>query len=130
MPPLMDRRDGGIFAFEAYLIMKRLLRASRLRWVTWPLSQLAVGAMLAACGGSDSGPSTPTSTGPKPALTTMSVTLSAATLSVGQNGTASAAGFDQNHAAIATGTVTWSSSSPGVATVDASGAIRAVAAGQ
>jgi hypothetical protein len=110
--------------------MRELLRASRFRRITWPVCELAVGAMLAACGGADGGPTATTSTGPTPALTTMSVTLSAATLSVGQTGTASAAGFDQNHAAIATGTVTWTSSAPGVATVDASGAITTVAPGQ
>lgn len=104
------------------------MRASGFQRFTW-LSCLGLG-VLTACGGGGDGGGGSTPTGPVLVLTTMTVTLSSAALSAGQSGTAAVAGFDQNHGTIATGTVTWSSSSPNVATVDASGAIRAVAPGQ
>jgi hypothetical protein len=83
-------------------------------------------AAIIACGGGggDSAPTTPNPT----VLTTLSVSLAPATIQVGQ--TATAAGRDQFGASIATGTVTWVSSSPQVATVTASGAVLGVAAGQ
>ena len=49
---------------------------------------------------------------------------------MGQGTTAAATGLDQNGAAIATGTVAWSSSAPAIATVDAAGVVTAVAVGQ
>lgn len=93
-----------------------------------------VGAMLfalvgvASCGGGGGdgggGPSTPT-----PVLTTVNVSLASSTLQPGQTTTASAAGVDQNGGAIATGTVTWSSSVTSVASVSGSGAVTALAPG-
>lgn len=77
---------------------------------------------LATCTG-DNGPAAP-------ALTTITVSLSSATIIVGQTATAAAAGTDQRGSAISTGVVTWSSSAPGVATVASNGMITAVAPGQ
>ena len=69
-------------------------------------------------------------TAPVPVLAVINVSLSAKSLQVGQTGTASATGEDQNGASIATGTVTWSSTATSVATITAGGAITAVANGQ
>jgi uncharacterized protein YjdB len=77
-----------------------------------------------ACGG-DTEPNVPT-----PVLTTVNVSLSAASLQVGQTATATATGVDQNGAAIAVGTVTWSTGSASIATVNSAGIVTAVAAGQ
>ena len=65
-----------------------------------------------------------------PILTTLRVALSSSNILVGESGTASATGIDQNGTAIAVGTITWSSGTPGVASVSASGVITAVSAGQ
>ncbi|MEO8620981.1 MAG: lamin tail domain-containing protein [bacterium] len=66
---------------------------------------------------------------PPPVLTTIAVTIPAASLVPGQTTTATAAGKDQNSVDIASGTVSWSSSSTATATVSASGVITAVAPG-
>lgn len=80
---------------------------------------------LAAC--PDNKPTEPAK--PAPVLSSISVTLSAGTVVAGQTVTASAAGLDQFGASIATGAVTWSSSTPSIATVSASGLVTGVAAG-
>lgn len=82
--------------------------------------------LLSACGGGATVPPPP----PPPVLTTMTVALSVSTIQVGQTSTASASGLDQNSAAIAVGSVTWSSSASGIATVNASGSITGIAPGQ
>lgn len=64
----------------------------------------------------------------EPALTTLSVALSASSVQVGQQSTATATGADQNGAPIATGAVTWTSTPQ--ATVSADGIVTAVSAGQ
>jgi len=102
--------------------------AHRRSWLRWTLL-----VVVAGCGGggvaTDAG-GTPLTPPPKPAtLTTLAVTLSASSVQVGQSVTATATGVDQNGAPIATGTVTWSSSNPAVATISASGTITALAAG-
>lgn len=94
---------------------------------------IAASLFVTAChGGSDARPTTtgPTTTVPSPELTTVSVSLSAATISVGQTATASAAGLDQKGAPIGLGSVTWTLSTPAVATVNASGTVTGVAVGQ
>ena len=63
-------------------------------------------------------------------LTTVSVSLSAATIQVGQTAAAVAAGTDQNGRPLALSGVSWSSESPLVATVTSSGAITALNVGQ
>ncbi len=87
---------------------------------------IALGLLLGACSGGskDSTPTIPNT------LTTVVVALSPASIPVGRTSTASASGLDQNGAPIGVGAVTWSSGSPGVATVNAGGVVSGVAAGQ
>jgi len=85
-------------------------------------------ALLGACGGGSATDSTPTA--PTPVLTTVTVSLSNGTIQVGQTATASAAGLDQNGAAIGVGSVAWSIAAPSIATVSASGAVTGIAPGQ
>jgi hypothetical protein len=82
--------------------------------------------ILAACSGG--GHDTPTA--PVLVLTTLSVTVAPASIQVGQAATATASGLDQNGAAISTGTVAWSSSATGIATVNSSGVVAGAGAGQ
>jgi hypothetical protein len=82
---------------------------------------LASAALLAACDGS--------TTEPAPALTTITVQLLSASITTTQTTAATALGVDQNGRAIATGTVAWSSSASGIASVDASGLVTGVTAG-
>jgi uncharacterized protein YjdB len=63
-------------------------------------------------------------------LTSVTVTISLASISVGQTTTATVAGLDQNGAAIGVGPVTWSVASPTIATVSADGSITGIAPGQ
>ena len=93
------------------------------------LALAACGFVLGACGGKG-GDATPSAPGASPRLTTISVSLSAATIQVGQTATATASGLDQNGSAIATGTTAWSSGTPAVAAVTGNGAITALATGQ
>ena len=106
--------------------MRNAVRHSR-SWLRWTMLVVAAG-----CGGgvaTDAG-NTHITPPPKPAvLTTLAVTLSASTLQVGQSATATATGVDQNGTAIATGTVSWSSSNPSVANVSASGTVTALSPG-
>ena len=100
--------------------------------VTTPASSLAqsarrivgLGILLGAC----SGGGTPTA--PTPVLTTVVVSLSVASIPVGQTAAASASGLDQNGAAIGIGSVTWSTGSSSIAAVNASGTVTGVALGQ
>jgi hypothetical protein len=65
-----------------------------------------------------------------PVLTTLTVTLPSAVTTPGLIQTATASGIDQNGTAIATGTITWSSGTPSVATVNAiSGQVSALTPG-
>jgi hypothetical protein len=89
---------------------------------------LALLVSVASCSRGGSKDSTPTA--PVPVLTTVTVTLGATTLLVGQTTQAYASGLDQHNASIATGAVTWSSATPAVATVSANGSVKANAAGQ
>jgi hypothetical protein len=91
------------------------------------LGRMAVAAIVAtavlSCGGGDSSVAPPT-------LTTLIVSFPAGTVAVGQSAGAVAVGLDQFGASIATGTVSWSTGSTTVATVDARGLITGVAPGQ
>src|SRR5882672_11247662 len=82
---------------------------------------VVVFAIAAACG--TSGPSG------EAELTTLQVTLSASSVQVGHTVTATAAGLDADGAPIALSTLVWSTSRTDLATVDASGTVTAVAAG-
>ncbi len=64
-----------------------------------------------------------------PTLTTITVSVPTATVVVGQDVPATAAGVDQSGAPIATGTVTWASSAASIATVSTNGVITGVSAG-
>ncbi|HEY9226532.1 MAG TPA: Ig-like domain-containing protein, partial [Gemmatimonadaceae bacterium] len=87
-----------------------------------PFSRLSLALLLglAACGGESTSP---------PALASLTVTLSSPIVAVGQSSTATATGTDQNGGAVATGTVTWTSSNPSVASIAPTGAISALSAG-
>lgn len=65
-----------------------------------------------------------------PVLTAINVTLASSTIQVAQTTTARAVGLDQTGASLNLSGVTWSSGNTGVASVDASGRIVAVAPGQ
>ncbi len=88
---------------------------------------------LASCsgGGTGAGPNAPTGPGAStPVLTTVSVSLTAATLQVGWSDTARAAGFDQNGAPIGIGAPVWSTASDAIAIVDGRGVVTGVSIGQ
>lgn len=83
-----------------------------------------------ACGGA-AGSGAPT--GPAaavPALTLFNVSLPSDTIEIGASVTATAIGLDQNGKAIDTQTPTWSTTAPGIATVDQLGIVTAIASGQ
>ena len=82
--------------------------------------------VLAGCGGG--GPTGPVTSAH--VLSAVLVSLSSATITVGQTTTASAEGLDERGAAIGIGAPAWSTSSPVIATVNASGIVSAVAPGQ
>ncbi|MDE3126689.1 MAG: Ig-like domain-containing protein [Gemmatimonadota bacterium] len=91
---------------------------------------VGIALAVAACGGGATGdggitPPPP----PTPVLTTISVNLTASTVTVGSTVTASATGHDQNGATIATGTVSWSAGTPSVASVTGAGVVTGLAAG-
>jgi Bacterial Ig-like domain (group 2) len=65
-----------------------------------------------------------------PVLTSLGVSFPTATIPVGQSASATAFGVDQFGVSIATGTVSWSTASTAVATVNANGLVTGVAIGQ
>lgn len=94
-----------------------------------PSIQLSTLAILAAtgCSGGESAAPAPT---PTPVLTALTVSLVPTTIQVGQTAAAGATGRDQFGAAIAAGTISWSSTASQVATISASGTVQGVAPGQ
>ena len=94
-----------------------------LRWARGAL----LAAALASCGGGGDSTAPASST---PLLTSLSVSLSSDTVETGLLATASTVGFDQHGAQIATGAITWTSTSPAVATVTPAGAITALTTGR
>lgn len=109
-----------------------LRRSDGQDWPSRGLSRavrFAVLSLVLSCsGGKDGGPTAPKA--PPPTLTSLTVSLSASTVAVGQSVTATATGTDQNGAPIATGAISWSTGSPTIATVNASGAVNGITAGQ
>jgi len=85
----------------------------------------AIGATLTSCGGGKEAP-----TAPAPILTTLVISFQQAPVFVGQTANARADGKDQFGAPIGTGTVSWSTGSASIATVNASGGVTGVAPGQ
>ena len=75
------------------------------------------GVTLVSCGGGE-GPSAP-----KPVLATLRLSFPQTTIFIGQSANALVDGLDQFGAPIATGVVTWSTSSTAIATVTASGVV-------
>ena len=104
--------------------------------LTRPLTRIARSVVVAAlilsgCSGGGSKDSSFTAPPPfVPVLTTVTVSLSVATIQVGQTATASALGFDQNGGSFGIGSVAWSTGSNAIATVTASGVVTGVAPGQ
>lgn len=85
------------------------------------ISFAALTLFVAACSSDNTAP---------PTVTTVNVSLSAATVQAGQTTTATAAALDQNGAPIVGGAVAWSTGSAAIATVDASnGTVTGVAPG-
>ncbi|MBC8088222.1 MAG: Ig-like domain-containing protein [Phycisphaerae bacterium] len=84
---------------------------------------------ILATAGTVSGQVTITVTPAPLVLTTITVATPLTSFAIGQQTTATAAGLDQNGAAIATGAVTWSTGSAAIATVSAAGVVTGVAAG-
>ncbi len=92
----------------------------------------ALSIILAACGGGggggDAGPTSPVAA--TPVLTTVTVSLSAASVQIGWTDTARAAGFDQKGAPFSIGVPVWTTASNAIAMVDSSGLVIGVAIGQ
>jgi uncharacterized protein YjdB len=87
-------------------------------------------ANIVATANGKSGQAAMTVTLPPPVVTTLTITVPATTLAFGQTTTATVAAKDQYGAAIASGTASWASGTPAVATVNATtGVITAVTAG-
>lgn len=87
--------------------------------------------LLVSCGGGSDSSSEPTTPVVTKVLTSITVTVGSPTIQVGQTTTATASGLDQNGASISTGTVTWSSASTSIATVNpGTGVVTAVGLGQ
>lgn len=97
------------------------LAPSPARFARIALAFLSLAAL--SCSG-DNGP-----TVIPPALTTIKVTLANASIAQGQTVAATAAGADQNGAAFAVGTMTWSSSATDIASVGADGSVKGLKAG-
>jgi hypothetical protein len=97
----------------AEIAMRRVLQ--RIVWV-------AAMSAVASCGSSTS-PRTPV-------LKTITVSLSPATIAVGQSSTATATGKDQFGGPIATPTINWTSVTPGVASVNGAGIVQGINPGQ
>ncbi len=91
----------------------------------WPLRLFAM-AYLTACGQGDA---PPVSNG-TPTLSKITVRLSSDSMAAGSTAIATATGSDQFGNAIATGSISWTSQAPAIATIQASGTIQAIAVGQ
>lgn len=95
-----------------------------MRKLAFQVSTLAILAASGCSGGDGAAPA------PTPVLTALIVSLTPASIVVGQTSTATATGRDQFGAAISTGAITWSSSASQVATISTSGTVQGVAPGQ
>jgi hypothetical protein len=82
---------------------------------------------MASCGAASDSSAPASSTAQ---LTRLRVSFPSDTLETGLAATASAVGLDQNGAALSTGVITWSSTTPAVATISPDGTITAQTVGQ
>ena len=80
--------------------------------------------------GSLSAAATLTVTPPSPVLTTLTVSLASATVTAGQATQATASGRDQFGAPIDAGLIVWSVASPAIASINTSGTVTGMGAGQ
>ena len=106
---------------------------TRLKILHRRLTGVAMGlTLLVSCsGGGSVGPTTPVTPVPPPrVLTTMTISVSATTIQVGQTVSATATGFDQYGTAMSIGIPAWTSNLPEIASVSANGLVTAVAPGQ
>ena len=95
----------------------------------YPVLVVTAALALSACGGATDGGSTTKPTTVTPVVTTVSVTPSTASVPLGASTTLAADVRDQNGAALGGQSVSWSSSSTSVTTVNGSGVVTAVAVG-
>lgn len=96
------------------------------------LSLVVASLTIVACGGGKEVPATPTQPPPPSApvpATSLAMTLAASTVFAGSNTSAIAIVRDAKGNTLTGRTISWSSSSPSVASVSASGAVVAIAAG-
>ena len=89
----------------------------------------ALSLILSGCSGGASKDASLTAP-PVPVLTTITVSLSTSSITVGQNATASANGFDQNGASFGVGTVAWSTGSSSIASITNDGVVTGISSGQ
>lgn len=122
------RRKRARYPNPTFLMLPAAV--ARLRSSAVALAFAVVAAIAVACGsgGADAGSTSPPPV--TPVLTTVVVSLTTATITVGQTGAASASGVDQKGAAIGVGTVTWTSGVPTVATVKADGTVTGLTPGE
>ncbi len=86
-------------------------------------------AIVLATAGNITGQATITVTPAPLVLTTITVSSPLSSIAIGATTTATASGFDQNGASIATGAITWSTASTSIATVSTAGVVTGVSAG-
>lgn len=98
------------------------------RLVTTLARMLALVTAAGCGGGGSTGPATPSSAAP--VLTTVVVELPAITIQVGATVSAVATGLDQFGMPIASALPTWSTGTPSVATISATGVVTAHSSGQ
>ncbi|MEP6991728.1 MAG: Ig-like domain-containing protein [bacterium] len=117
METSVDHRDG--------IAASAVRRATHLAW------RLAVSAIVvvAGCGGDTSTGST-AGVAATPVLTVVNVVVAPDSIIVGERAQAGAAGLDQAGVGFRIGVPVWSTTSPGIATVSATGVVDAIAVGQ
>ena len=107
-------------------VTRMVMRPARLRSGVATVSLL----VLAGCGGAEAGNGLTGPASAAPGLTTIRVSLPSDTIEVGATVTATAIGLDQSGRTITTDILTWSTASPGIATVDQVGLVTGVVPGQ
>ncbi len=117
MEKSVDHRDG-----TAASAVRRAIH-----WA-WCLTVSAI-VVVAGCGG-DTPTGTTAGAAATPVLTVVNVVVAPDTIIVGERAQASAAGLDQGGVGFRIGAPVWSTTSPGIATVSATGVIDAIAVGQ